>query len=491
MNNLELKNEVKEISNKLKTNPNDETLKTNYFWTLHKWAKAEIESNGISHAISAVVEMSKYQLKSPMGYNSTGWAVYKILKLMVQDQNVHSQHHNSISLLVKALDTIEIDNSTHLYSTLFWVLNKLAESNSLWFLSFIRSHGLEVFSPDDYKPNEYNGKKLNSLALSVHLKAAKIIENLSEGKLQSVNWFFPYLNKILEKYPYEIWLNYHKSKFFIILDDFEKARKLIFNIMKKKEKEFWLWHLLGETYENTDDEKALSCFAKGLLLGGKPEMLIGIKLSTAKVQLKLGYFTEARTELEIIKKIREDNNWKITDDIKQLLNNEFIRKADQKKDLVPFYTEKAATIANILIEQYPEQKGIITNILEDHHWAFIGFELNKTARYILKKNDNFKIGDVVSIHIVEDIIGGVKKYDVKSIKKHDGKTSFDFIKNIKGELKKINGKDFGFIEDVFIPPQLILANNLIDKSLIEGLALLEYNKDKKTNTWKMITINQN
>jgi len=53
------------------------------------------------------------------------------------------------------------------------------------------------------------------------------------------------------------------------------------------------------------------------------------------------------------------------------------------------------------------------------------------------------------------------------------------------------GKDFGFIEDAFIPPQLILANSLIDKSFIEGLALLEYNKDKKTNTWKMITINQN
>jgi len=490
MDNLELKNEVKQISTQLKQSPNDDSVKTNYFWTLHKLAKAEIESSGISNAISVVVEMSKYQLKSPMGFNSTGWAIYKILKLIVQDQNLHNQHQNSIPILVKALETIEIDNSSHLYSTLFWVLNKLAESNSLWFLSFIKSHGLEKFSPDDYKPNEYKGKKLNSLALSVHLKAAKIIENLTDGKLLSVNWFFPFLDRILEKYPYEIWLNYHKSKFYIIQGEFEKARRLIFNIMKKKDREFWLWHLLGETYENMDDEKALSCFSKGLLLGGKPEMLLGIKLSAAKLQLKLGYYTEARAELEVIKKIREDKKWKIPDEIKRLLNNEYVRKADQKKDLVSFYTEKAASITNILIEQYPKQNGIITNILEDKHWAFIGLELNKTARYILNKNDNFKIGDIVSVRIVENMINGEKKYDVKRMEKIESQISFDFIKEVKGHVKSFEGKNFGFIDDIFIPPPLMLANNLADKSLIEGIALLEFNKVKKVNSWKMITVSK-
>lgn len=481
---------VEEIKERLKQSPNDESIKTNYFWTLHKWTKAEIEDKSISHAISSVIEMSKYQVKSPMGFNSTGWHIYKILKYMVQDKNILENNLHSIPILVKALNTIKIDNSSHLYSTLFWALNKLADKNSVWFLSFIRSHGLKDFSPDDYKPRDYNGKKLNSLALSIHLKAAKIIENIQEGRLQTVNWFFPYLNNVLEKYPFEIWLNYHKSKFYIIQGELNKARALIFNIMKKKDREFWLWHLLGETYEQSNDEKALSCFSKGLLLGGKPEMLIGIKLSTAKLLLKLGYYREAKTELEFVKEIREKNKWKISDEIKKLLNNEYILKADRREDLIPFYKEKAVLVDNILIEQYPEYNGIITNIIEDKHWAFIGFELNKTARYILKKSENYKVGNTVSARIVESIINGEKKYDAKYIKKLESSNTFNFIKNIKGNVRRTEGHDFGFIEDIFIPPHLITANKIDDKSYIEGIALQEYNKNKKENTWKIFLISK-
>ena len=51
-----------------------------------------------------------------------------------------------------------------------------------------------------------------------------------------------------------------------------------------------------------------------------------------------------------------------------------------------------------------------------------------------------------------------------------------------------DGKNFGFVESTYIPNQLIIANNLTDKLQIEGLAVLEFNKERQANSWKMITI---
>lgn len=297
---LELK--LKELRYNLKSNPSDSRLKEDLFWTLHKWTKKQLEESDISHAINGVLEMSLYQINNSMGYNSTGWAVYKILKTFIQNYEIKSNNILVIPTLVESLSKIQIDNSSHLYSSIFWSLNKLADAKSVWFLKFIKHHGLDKFEPEDYKPHEYQGKKLNSLVLSIHLKAAKIIENLTEGKLQTVNWFLPMIDKLLSKYPNEIWLIYHKSKFLIVQNNLVEARKLIFKIMDKKEDQFWIWHLLGETYEQENNEKALPYFSKAILLGKDEKMLLGVRLSLAKTLLNLGYFTESRTELEKIKR---------------------------------------------------------------------------------------------------------------------------------------------------------------------------------------------
>ena len=51
-----------------------------------------------------------------------------------------------------------------------------------------------------------------------------------------------------------------------------------------------------------------------------------------------------------------------------------------------------------------------------------------------------------------------------------------------------NGK-FGFVEDVFIEPNIISKMNLQNQQKISGIALLSFNKKKEGWGWKAINLN--
>ena len=59
------------------------------------------------------------------------------------------------------------------------------------------------------------------------------------------------------------------------------------------------------------------------------------------------------------------------------------------------------------------------------------------------------------------------------------------MKEEKGELRK-NPKGFGFVNDVFISPNLI--KNTEDKALINVQAIFSKQRDKDTYSWKAISI---
>jgi len=476
------------LKKRVEQNPNDLRIKGNYFWLLHRRVKENLEKKDLHKSILGLNEMGKNLLQSEMANNSIGWNIYKTLKILSTDKDLINKYKNYIPLLTKNLQKINIGLNPQLYSSLFWVLNKLADGSSLWFLEFAKKVELKNFRSSDFEEREYNRKKFNSLVVSVHLKLAKIITgNTLPEQLEYVNWLLPKLEELSDRYPSEIWLIHQRGKMLLQLKKFNEAREMIFKVLKSKQNQFWAWAILGETYLNIDDEKALACFSKGILLGGKPEMLIGIKLLAAKHLFKLGYYSEAKTELTEIVEIRKKNGWKITNEIKALIDNKHIINSEFNKDLLPFYKEKATAIEQILLEQLPEAKGVIVNIHNKKGWAFITFGVNKTARYILTEKDDYKIGDFVSVRVDERMIAGEKKYDVKYIEKIEEIINLDFIKRIKGELIKGKNKDFGFVNNMFIPAYLIKQYKIEDKDFIEALAVAEYNKNKEI-AWKLFKI---
>jgi len=64
------------------------------------------------------------------------------------------------------------------------------------------------------------------------------------------------------------------------------------------------------------------------------------------------------------------------------------------------------------------------------------------------------------------------------LKKVDSNTNSDTIKDFKGILKLVSPQNFGFIEYVFIEPKLIEEKKLTKGQLVNGRAILSFNKRK-------------
>src|SRR5688572_10014790 len=63
------------------------------------------------------------------------------------------------------------------------------------------------------------------------------------------------------------------------------------------------------------------------------------------------------------------------------------------------------------------------------------------------------------------------------------------VKEFKGKLLMENKNGFGFVDDIFIYPQLVKKFNFKNGDEIEGKAIYSYNKPKNTWGWKVFWVN--
>ncbi|PIQ09472.1 MAG: hypothetical protein COW71_06410 [Ignavibacteriales bacterium CG18_big_fil_WC_8_21_14_2_50_31_20] len=479
------------IRNEIKLNPNNEKLKGNYFWLIHKMVKSNLETNDIPKSIEGVTEMAQYQIESQMAYNSIGWNAYKTLKFLVSDNALLNRYKNEIPALVNVLMNIKIEKQSILYSSVFWILNKIADAKSIWFLQFSKIIGLDGFQKSDFEEKKTNDKTYRSLVVSVHLKLAKIIGNFNgRDKELWINWLLPKLEKMSELFPNEIWLMHHIGKMLLLLNKESEARERVLKVLIKQQNQFWIWSILGETFLKEDKSKALACFAKGMLLGKDEIMLLGLRNELVSLFVELEEYGKAKAEIENISRTRKENKFKLTNEILSLQNKDWYSTTSDKK-IFEYYREMASKADDIYLNNFPEYRGIVSGIYAEKNWVFIYFGLNKTARFINKSKSKIAIGDFVKVKISEDTINGELKYNAHNLENIQEQLNNEFIKSSKGHLRIADKKDFGFLEDTLIPANIIAKLKLKNGDEIEGIAIKELNKKTMKDMWRTIKIKKN
>jgi hypothetical protein len=142
---------------------------------------------------------------------------------------------------------------------------------------------------------------------------------------------------------------------------------------------------------------------------------------------------------------------------------------------------------------FPEAIGIIDRVNADKN--FIHFLVSKTTNGVIPFSKLSFTSPTVGTHIA--IRYNSKHKDGKNFTevlfccKTDTYPSSEILKLFSGQLNIREGFDFGFIDDIFVDPQLIKLNNLSNAVLahISGTAILSYNEKKGQWGWKAITIN--
>lgn len=95
-----------------------------------------------------------------------------------------------------------------------------------------------------------------------------------------------------------------------------------------------------------------------------------------------------------------------------------------------------------------------------------------------------RIGDLIKIRV--EPIGNEGFYRVLTLKKADPSNQKECkaYKEVSGKIGIPLGKKFGFLDDVFISPDIIEKQNIKDQDELTCKTILSFNKKKNAWGWK-------
>ena len=103
---------------------------------------------------------------------------------------------------------------------------------------------------------------------------------------------------------------------------------------------------------------------------------------------------------------------------------------------------------------------------------------------------NPKIGDIIKVRI--EPVGNDGFHRLLTLENIEDISVIELPKSIKevsGIIRIPEGKDFGFVTDVFVTPDFIEKNKIIDKQELSLKAILSFDKKKNDWGWKCCQIN--
>ena len=296
--------------------------------------------------------------------------------------------------------------------------------------------------------------------------------------------FLPKLDDVIKNHPEYQFLPYFKAKMLIFLNRKDEVLDAFLPFAKRKKSEFWVWEVLAETFEKTNDN-GFACYCKALSLKSPQEFLIGIRKDFADLLIAKGLHCEAKFEIEKIFEIRNAQGWKIPNDILSITNQSWYSETTAKSSNVDLYNQYASKAEELLFQSVEEE--IIVVEFVNHNKQIMNFIKDKlkygffSYKGLIQKP---KVGDLLRVRFNGEGSDGFFKVLSLNVAKQDDHS--DAFKSFEGNIRIKEGSDFGFVGDIFIEPTILKRHNFTNNQEISGKAILSFNKKKGQWGWKMV-----
>ena len=76
------------------------------------------------------------------------------------------------------------------------------------------------------------------------------------------------------------------------------------------------------------------------------------------------------------------------------------------------------------------------------------------------------------------IVSWCKKYN-------DSESNIPFYKQVEGDVDILPNRSFGFVNDYFIPPEIVAKHNLHNGDAIKGIVIKTFDKKKERFGWAL------
>jgi hypothetical protein len=466
-------------------------------WVYHDYLKEYASKENLENFIEYLDKIKSLELPADenMVFDTCAFQIGKLIFALAHDEHID---YNVINQIFEYLKNFHFTKPSESYSFLYKAFHKFHKK---WanYLQFADWWNFDNFSSQDYLYSQFRDKKIMSIVEQAYIAYSKKIlegeeeciddifieKNINKDRIQE---FIPKLDLIIEKHPEYQYPPYFKAKLLLALGDEEKVLSNFLPFAKKKRNDFWVWELLADTFQ-AEDERKLACLCKALSLKTPNEFLINTRQKLAEILVNESKFQEAKTEIVKILSVRKDNNWKIPQQLTEWTKQEWYKNTQSQKDNSFFYKRHVKIAEEILFADIPEEIVVVEFVNENK--SILNFIKDKTKHGFFKYAgmvDKPEIGDLIGVRFRGEGKNGF--YKVLSIRKITDETSCDALKQFSGDLKMREPATFGFVDDVFIEPQLIVTHELKKHEKIKGKAVLSFNKKKNVWGWKAYFISK-
>ncbi|HOV84699.1 MAG TPA: hypothetical protein PLE52_07865 [Paludibacteraceae bacterium] len=479
----------------LEKDPENIWNKRSMAWVYYEYLKKYATKEHFEIFMDFINKLKKLELPDDekMVFDKCAYQIGKLIFSFANDEHID---YSKINMLFENIKTFHFTKPSESYSFLYKAFHKFYKS---WnnYLQFADWWGFDNFRPQDYLSKDFNGKKSMSIVEQAYIAYAK---KLLEGESKEVEGiilpkaidktkieeFIPKLDIIIKTHPEYQYPPYFKAKLLLALGDEKDVLSDFIPFAKKKKNDFWVWELLADTF--SDDERKMACLCKALSLKTSDEFLINTRQKLAEILVRQNKFQEAKTEIEKILSVRKENHWKIPRNLSEWTEQSWFSNTKSNQDNSTFYKQYVKVAEEILFADIPEETVVIEFVNENK--SIINFVKDKSKHGFFSYSgmiEKPKIGDLISVRFNGEGQDGF--YKVLTIKKAQNDAVCNAVKNFQGNLKmKKEVASFGFVDDVFIEPSLIVKYQLNNHDMVKGKAVLSFNKKKNEWGWKAIEI---
>ncbi|RZS97133.1 DUF7017 domain-containing protein [Cecembia calidifontis] len=365
------------------------------------------------------------------------------------------------------------------------ILQELVKTSvDFWSLThqsvYLEKAGLyDILEEDDFQKQEWEGKKIISLAERLHISYSKALlrEKADEGKITA--YIEEIVEPILETYPGMLYVPYFKAKLLLGTGNLDTGIKAFLPFAKKKSGEFWVWQVFAEAYEG-DLYLYFSCLCKAMTCKTKPEFLSNIQEKLIAYLVKTEQYNLAKAELEKLMRLREKQGWGLKSNHRQYMETSwffqsqaaYLNYSDHIALAESLLENKSTETILVVVNHVNREKKVFSFLVNEHKFGFGNYIEEPNLWGIYKLTGNCGTGDYFH----------VKKIEASTSKEHP------LLSQVLGKFNKREHNSFGFINGKFVEPNLVEKHSLKHNDLVEGTALLAPVKGKKEWAWKMIFI---
>lgn len=296
--------------------------------------------------------------------NQTGWAFYDLIKNQVSlfknetKEFIHKSIANDIHQALRSYAKLPKCRPDNILSNIIRELSKIAEHLD-FFPKLIRWIEFDTLSTEDWQYSHSNDKKFPPIAYGIARSLTKWVKKNRDANPKDIELALEWIDRTIPTTTGDdvLWLNWDKVYLLQRAHRHTEAAKILISVIKAKRNEYWVWHEAAKLYATEQPELAIACFCRALECPSKREYTVKVHRDLAKILVQQGNFIQASSELNIEVKIRNDQGWKIDDDLQGLLNCDWYdssaQGAEQPDIFYSRYSQKALILCFDFVESKP------------------------------------------------------------------------------------------------------------------------------------------